>query len=247
MNEFMSKPIRKKVLFEKLSLVLTDHPAVIEQSEALADAPEAEKSAPEALPITPPAEVALTDVGTILDRRTFEELADAVGREGVRAILDVYTVETVARIDLLRSFSCECDRARIKDEAHTLKGASGTFGLRQVSDLARTLEYSAHTIAAPEYGNVVERLDACFQRGREEAERISFHACGAGVKLKRGHQGHARKPELNCVFTASARPGSAGACCADWQDRPAWVLRSRSGEASAQGQGCLRGSPQSRR
>ena len=90
MNEFMSKPIRKKVLFEKLSLVLTDHPAVIEQSEALADAPGAEKSAPEALPVTPPAEVALTDVGTILDRRTFEELADAVGREGVRAILDVY-------------------------------------------------------------------------------------------------------------------------------------------------------------
>jgi len=44
--------------------------------------------------------------------------------------------------------------------------------LRQVSDLARTLEYSAHTIAAAEYGNVVERLDACFQRGREEAERV---------------------------------------------------------------------------
>jgi HPt (histidine-containing phosphotransfer) domain-containing protein len=114
----------------------------------------------------------LTDVGTILDRRTFEELVDAIGREGVRAIMDVYTAETVARIDLLRSFSCDRDRARIKDEAHTLKGASGTFGLRQVSDLARTLEYSAHTIAETEYYNVVERLDACFQRGRDEAERV---------------------------------------------------------------------------
>ena len=80
----------------------------------------------------------------------------------------------MARIDLLRSFSCARDRARIKDEAHTLKGASGTFGLRQVSDLARTLEYSAYTIAEAEYHNVVARLDACFQRGREEAERIGF-------------------------------------------------------------------------
>ncbi len=41
-----------------------------------------------------------------------------------------------------------------------------------MSDLARTLEYSAHTIAETEYYNVVERLDACFQRGRDEAERI---------------------------------------------------------------------------
>jgi signal transduction histidine kinase/DNA-binding NarL/FixJ family response regulator/HPt (histidine-containing phosphotransfer) domain-containing protein len=170
MNEFMSKPIRKKVLFEKLSLLLSDHPSVAEQIEAQAGAPE--ESAAENLPVTPPAEVALTDVGTILDRRTFEELVDAIGREGVRAIMDVYTAETVARIDLLRSFSCDRDRARIKDEAHTLKGASGTFGLRQVSDLARTLEYSAHTIAETEYYNVVERLDACFQRGRDEAERV---------------------------------------------------------------------------
>jgi CheY-like chemotaxis protein len=172
MNEFMSKPIRKKVLFEKLSLLLSDHPAVVEQIEAQASVPTENTIVTESLPTLPPAEVALTDVGNVLDRRTFEELVDAVGREGVRAILDVYTAETVARIDLLRSFSCECDRARIKDEAHTLKGASGTFGLRQVSDLARTLEYSAHTIAEAEYYNVVERLNACFQRGQDEAERV---------------------------------------------------------------------------
>ena len=36
--------------------------------------------------------------------------------------------------------SCTRDRARIKDEAHRLKGAAETFGLCQLSELAKTLE-----------------------------------------------------------------------------------------------------------
>ena len=124
------------------------------------------------LPTTPPSQVALTDVAPILDRGAFDELVDAIGIDGVRATLDVYLAETSTRLELLQRLSCDKDRTQIKDEAHTLKGASGTFGLRQVSDLAKELEFSAHAISANEYSDIVDRLDACFQLARNEAERV---------------------------------------------------------------------------
>lgn len=169
MNEFMSKPIRKKVLLEKLSNLLSDHPLVVKAG--LAQAATLEPIVKSDLPMTPPAEVAMTDVAPILDHATFDELVDAIGADGVRATLDVFVMETSTRLALMRTLSCDQDRVRIKDEAHTLKGASGTFGLRQISDLAKTIEHSAQTIASDEYGDLVDRLEACFQIGRDEAER----------------------------------------------------------------------------
>ena len=113
MDEFMSKPIRKKNLIEKLSKLLADHPLVREADGVKRFASERHSTVTEALPITPPAEVALTDVAPILDRAAFDELVDAIGIAGVRATLDVYFAETSARLELLRSLSCERDRARI--------------------------------------------------------------------------------------------------------------------------------------
>lgn len=178
MNEFMAKPIRKKVLVEKLCKLLGNRqPEPEGYAEVAADPASPALSVVETpdLPITPPAEVALADVAPILDRAAFEELVDAIGIAGVRATLDVYVTETSGRLELLRRLSCDCDRARIKDEAHTLKGASGTFGLRQVSELAKELEYTAHRIAEAEYVSLVDRLNACFELARSEAER----ACAA--------------------------------------------------------------------
>jgi signal transduction histidine kinase/DNA-binding response OmpR family regulator len=171
MDEFMSKPIRKKVLLEKLSKLLADHPLVMKARVIANSTPAPQLIADGDLPMTPPAEVALTDVAPILDHTTFDELADAIGADGVRATLDVYIMETSTRLALMRTLSCDADRERIKDEAHTLKGASGTFGLRQISDLAKTIEHSAHTITSDEFSDLVDRLEACFQLGRDEAER----------------------------------------------------------------------------
>ena len=123
-------------------------------------------------PITPPAEAALADIGPTLDRAAFDELVDAIGAEDVRATLDVFFAETVERLALLRQLSCEADRPRIKDEAHTLKGASASLGLCQLSQLAQTLEHSAHAITPQEYRVLVDRLNAIFRISRDDAERI---------------------------------------------------------------------------
>jgi CheY-like chemotaxis protein len=176
MNEFIPKPIRKKALIEKLSRLLSDHPLLLQRAGGADDAPQPALSPSGDLPITPPAEVVLTDVGPVLDRAAFDELLDAIGAEDVRATLNVFVAETVARLALMRQLSCEADRRRIKDEAHSLKGASASLGLCQLSQLAQTLEHSAHAIMPREYRGLVDRLNAAFRIARDDAERLCAKA-----------------------------------------------------------------------
>ena len=124
----------------------------------------------DALPLTPPAQVALADIEPVLDRAAFDAFAEDIGLDGVRETLDVYLADTVERLALLRRLSCDTDRTRIKVEAHTLKGSSSTFGLTQLVTLARTLEHAAHDIAPDDYRDLLDRIDAAFAAARREAE-----------------------------------------------------------------------------
>jgi signal transduction histidine kinase/DNA-binding response OmpR family regulator len=166
MDEFIAKPVRKKVLMEKLAILLEYHPRLRDAGKPAQPAPFA------ALPLAPPAEVALTDVEPVLDRAAFDAFAEDVGLDGVRETLDVYLAETVERLALLRRLSVDADRAKIKVEAHTLKGSSSTFGLTQLFTLARTLEHAALQIAPAEYGDMLDRIDAAFAAARREAEAV---------------------------------------------------------------------------
>jgi hypothetical protein len=172
MDEFIAKPIRKKTLIEKLSVLLATRLLVPQAAGGANKAPRRAVAPPIVRPGTPPAEVTPADLGPVVDRATFDELADEISAEGVRAALDVFTAETTARLALLRQLSCDTDRARIRLEAHTLKGASGLFGLCQLSQLARTLEHSAPVITPAEYCDAIDRLDAVFKVARDDAERL---------------------------------------------------------------------------
>jgi CheY-like chemotaxis protein len=172
MNEFIPKPIRRKTLIEKLSVLLVTRLLVPHAAAAGDKTPRLGLAAPIDRAATLPSDVALTDLGPILDRAIFDELADDISAEGVRATLDVFTADTAARLALLRQLSCDTDRARITLEAHTLKGASGLFGLRQLSHLAQALEHAAPVITPAEYSETIDRLDAAFKVARDVAERL---------------------------------------------------------------------------
>ena len=117
-----------------------------------------------------PAAVAMTDIAPVLDRAVFDALVEEIDIDGVRATLDKFMAETVQQLTRLRAHSCGSDRMGIKEEAHKLKGASGTFGLLQVSELARTLEHSAFQIAPSDYRDLLDRIEACFGMARNELE-----------------------------------------------------------------------------
>ena len=78
--------------------------------------------------------------------------------------------ESVEQLTQLRTLACADNRVKIKDFAHALKGASGAFGLEQMSELARMLEHSAHQIAPHDYEALLDRLEACFGTSRLELE-----------------------------------------------------------------------------
>jgi HPt (histidine-containing phosphotransfer) domain-containing protein len=155
--------MRKKILVRKLTQLLADHPLLVQAAKSAA------RSLTEgSLPTTPPAEVAMADVVPALDLDVFRSLVEEIDLDGVREMLDVFLKETAERLTLMHQLSCQDDRVRIENEAHTLKGAAGTVGLRQVAELAKTLELSAHTITPEDYANLVDRLDACFRRARAD-------------------------------------------------------------------------------
>ena len=112
----------------------------------------------------------MTDLAPVLDHTVFDALVEEIDIDGVRATLDGFLAESEKQIARLRACSCDKDRAEIKEEAHKLKGASGTFGLLQVSELARMLEHSALQIAPGSYRELLDRIESCFGIARNELE-----------------------------------------------------------------------------
>ena len=107
----------------------------------------------------------------VLAHDIFDELVEVMGSGGVRQMFEIFVDETDRRLGLLRGLSCERDRERIKEEAHTLKGAAGTSGLLQLAELAKALEQSATTAPPAKYADIVKRLDAGFAAGRAAFDR----------------------------------------------------------------------------
>ena len=172
MNGFIAKPIRKTTLIQTLADALANHPLLAGvAAEALARAKEESVTASaQALPLVPPAEVPMTDVAPILDHQALQRMIEDIDADGARITIDVFLAETIERLALFRRLSCSGDRKRIGDEAHTLKGASGTVCLRQLAELSMTLEHSAPTITPDAYCDLLDRIEASFAAGRAEIE-----------------------------------------------------------------------------
>jgi HPt (histidine-containing phosphotransfer) domain-containing protein len=90
--------------------------------------------------------------------------------------------ETAQQLTRLRACSCDSDRTEIKEETHKLKGASGTFGLLQVSELAQMLEHSALQIAPSDYRDLLDRIEACFGMARSELEAAMTNAAAPAAR-----------------------------------------------------------------
>ena len=119
MDEFIAKPVRKKILMEKLAGLLGRRSAIPGcRATETATAPRR----PTALPVTPPAEVALADVAPVLDRAALDTFIEEIELDGVRATLDVYLEETVERLALMRRLSCESRSCEDRDRGAHAEG-----------------------------------------------------------------------------------------------------------------------------
>ncbi|MEN3379660.1 MAG: hypothetical protein V7604_5015, partial [Hyphomicrobiales bacterium] len=154
MNDFIAKPIRKAHLIDKLAqiadAVLAGRSAAGTSADLVPEGPAGAQDAP------------------LIDRAVMAELAEEIGKDGVDETLQVFLAETETRLQLLRHLRGTEDRNRIETEAHTLKGASATFGFSQLAKAAADLERHADAISAEDCAALFNRLDDIFQALRTE-------------------------------------------------------------------------------
>jgi len=173
MDDFLVKPVRKKVLIETMARVLAPAapaapttPAEVRKAEAPPIAP-AQTGAAEA-------DEAARRNGDevhehpIMDRATYDELVEEIGEETACQMLDVFLAETVERLALLHRLSCPNDRVQIEREAHSLKGTAGTFGFKRLSKLARTLEVGASAMTDAEFRAARGEIEHAFNAARAQ-------------------------------------------------------------------------------
>src|ERR1700722_7196882 len=157
MGEFIAKPMRKHDLVEAMTRALPSAARVT-------------------TPVLPAAAVVLTAADATADKASIEsekldELEAEIGLDGLAATLVVFLRETEASLRRFETLSCDKDRATIKVEAHTLKGARGTVGLVRLAAVAKELEATAAEIATDRYVAAVARLKAVFADERGYLDR----------------------------------------------------------------------------
>lgn len=78
-----------------------------------------------------------------LEHALIREMVDGVGAESTRELMEIYNTETRGRAGELRTFYNEKNILELKRSAHSLKGASRTYGLTTLADVASELEEAA--------------------------------------------------------------------------------------------------------
>ena len=160
MDDFVVKPIRKKALVDAILRVLRGSSDRRNQSQqTIADVEEAAATCS-----------AMDEV--IMDNGVFGELVNEIGASDARLALSIFVSETDERLEQFRALARNMDREALEREAHTLKGAAGNFGLRQVSALARMLQFAATEITPSDYEAALSALERSYAAAREQCATL---------------------------------------------------------------------------
>ena len=76
----------------------------------------------------------------LIDSTVFSELADSVGADFVRELVETFAAEAATMRTELRTAYEARDAERFRRAAHSLKSNAQTFGTRRLADAARSLE-----------------------------------------------------------------------------------------------------------
>jgi CheY-like chemotaxis protein/HPt (histidine-containing phosphotransfer) domain-containing protein len=164
MDDFVAKPIRKRLLVEKLAVIAGA--ALGSELRDLRHPPVAVVAEPEPMPEPR----AIADDTVLIDRSITTEICQEIGAEAVAEILQAFRREGADRIEHLRKLSAADDRKAIEIEAHTLKGAAGAVGFAQVSALAFKLEKQAKTMAPGDHAALIARIGIAYVQSCAEID-----------------------------------------------------------------------------
>ncbi len=141
---FINKPIQRQKLIETMRQLITRY---VDTDPAF-NAPETSGKRSKSTRIgRPPRPETLT--WPVLDVDILEQLYSDAGDVGARCGIEIFINETENRLVKIDRALSENDMATVRKEVHALKSTSGTFGLRQLSELCETTQ-SAFEDSAPD-------------------------------------------------------------------------------------------------
>jgi CheY-like chemotaxis protein len=169
MNDFVFKPVRKKVLVNAVSRVLSGN-------EAIPTDPVSCETGPLPIEWSPG-----TGPDTMFDQMVFDNLADVVGLVDAHKIAQVFVKETEDRLRRLRELSSDADRETIEREAHSIKSGAATVGMLQLAQVAELLERKAPVILPGDYSLILDELATAFALSRVHLPESPISATGCDI------------------------------------------------------------------
>ncbi|MDP2696738.1 response regulator [Thalassospira sp.] len=134
-NDFISKPINRAGLLDAINNLPPCRPAPVDRQASMAPPPTLRaRNTPPIPRHRAPRHVALP-TSPVLDTRTLDQLYLDAGAEGASCGIDLFISETESRLVSIDNALSRADLVAVRDEIHILKSTSGTFGLRQLSEL----------------------------------------------------------------------------------------------------------------
>ena len=130
MDDYISKPVRRDILFAKLAKVSAALPAQPPASDAVAN----EELSGD------PATLAIEEGLADLDVASLENLLSVLSMSDLRELLDLYLSDTEERIATIREANGRADLEGMMAAAHVIVGTAGEIGARRESAAARLLE-----------------------------------------------------------------------------------------------------------
>jgi len=128
MDDFIEKPINKKVLFNKIKLLLTSSNEKSNTNISVTDADEFETN-------TCKADIALDII---------EQLIKDTGYSVFSTIIELFVKETTQRVSRIEIAYSGGNHLTIKNEAHAIKSSAATVGATALSTIAVKLENGSH-------------------------------------------------------------------------------------------------------
>lgn len=162
MNDFVAKPVRKKVLLDAIMRTLQH-----------SDGRAAKLLPSEPVNRTAINEGPLPNHGNVFDRVPYQMLAVELGEAAMAEALASFVQESTTRLKALKQCALDDNREMIGRSAHTIKGTAATFGFSRLSDLAKWVEHNADKISDNEFATAVQQLEAAFADGQAQLVRPS--------------------------------------------------------------------------
>ncbi len=182
MNGFISKPINKHELFERLSdfyqkkkeALLADQLPLTDAYSELGDVVESELGSEKESQSEKDRDPTSAQENEYVSEKVLYQLIEDTSLSAVNRMMTVFTSETNKRIQSMVELISNKDWKELGREAHSLKSSAASYGALALSSLAEQIEYDMTELTIDEIEKQLESYSALSQLGEESLEQIAL-------------------------------------------------------------------------